>query len=98
MIVDCPKDKPGSPMKRQLPRKKKESPMKPHKKPRMTLEISGDKPCSLKTSPKKPQEKPLSRRRTRNYHTVHMNQVLRIVIFGNLFEKNLAHMGYYVPY
>ncbi|KAK9218210.1 hypothetical protein WN943_006847 [Citrus x changshan-huyou] len=87
-------------MKRQSPRKKKESQMKPHKKPRMTFEIPGDKPCSpkKKTSPKKPQEKPLSRRRIRNYHTVHMNQVLGIVIFGNLCEKNLAQMGYYVPY
>ena len=87
-------------MKKQSPRKKKESPVKPHKKLRMTLDCPGDKPYSpkKKTSPKKPQEKPLSRRRTRNYHTVHMNRVIGIVIFGNLCEKNLAQMGYYVPY
>lgn len=86
--------------KRQSPRKKKESPMKPHKKPRMTLDCPRDKPCSpkKKTSPKKPQEKPLSRRRTRNYHIVHMNRVPGLVIFANLCEKKLAQMGYYVPY
>ncbi|XP_052294480.1 uncharacterized protein LOC127901372 isoform X1 [Citrus sinensis] len=86
--------------KRQSPRKKKESPMKPHKKPRMILDCPRDKPCSpkKKTSPKKPQEKPLSRRRTRNYHIVHMNRVPGLVIFANLCEKKLAQIGYYVPY
>ncbi|KAK9209630.1 hypothetical protein WN944_001997 [Citrus x changshan-huyou] len=74
--------------------------MKPHKKPRMTLDCPRDKPCSpkKKTSPKKLQEKPLSRRRTRNYHIVHMNRVPGLVIFANLCEKKLAQMGYYVPY
>ena len=87
-------------MKRKSPRKKKESPMTPHKKPRMNFDCPGDKPYSLKkkTSLKKPQEKPLSRRRTRNYHIVHMNRVIGILIFGNLCEKNLAQTGYYVPY
>ena len=100
VIVDCPRDKPETLKKRKSPRKKKESPMKPHKKPRMTLDCPRDKSCSLKkkTSPKKPQEKPLSRRKIKNYHTVHMNQVPRLVIFGNLCENNLAQMGYYIPY
>ncbi|KAK9189985.1 hypothetical protein WN943_018585 [Citrus x changshan-huyou] len=100
VTADCPRDKQETPTKRQSPRKKKESPMKPHKKPRVTLDCPRDKPCSpkKKTSPKKPKEKPLSRRRTRNYHIVHMNRVPGLVIFGNLCEKKLAQMSYYVPY
>ncbi|KAK9187570.1 hypothetical protein WN944_018968 [Citrus x changshan-huyou] len=79
----------------------------------MTLDCPRDKPCSpkKKTSPKKPQEKPLKKIKCQRYcHRTTVkkknkelsycayNRVPGLVIFGNVCEKNLPQMGYYVPY